>query len=164
MEVVNGSWAEIVEALAPEAGPRIIHQKTDVPYCLPCQLKETGFVGKTLARAIAQGLPTIGKQRSGNHLTTTTLLVFDMDSIKTVQLEQIKVRFMEASIAAACWSSHSIGAKPGIRCRIIVPVDNSLEAPYYSSAHHWTNDNILLGLADRTGASLAQCQGGGRVE
>jgi hypothetical protein len=159
MEVVNGSWPEIVEVLASESGPRIIHQKTDLPYFLPCQLKETELVGKTLARAIAQGLPTIGKQRSGNHLTTTTLLVFDMDGINAVQLEQIKARFKQAGIAAACWSSHSIGAKPGIRCRIIVPVDKLLEAPYYCSAHHWANDNILLGLADPTGASLAQCQG-----
>jgi hypothetical protein len=159
MEVVNGSWAEIVEALAPEAGPRIIHQKPDVPYFLPCQLKEAELVGKTLARAVAQGLPTIGKQRSGNHLNATTLLVFDLDSIKAVQLEQIKARFKQANIAAACWSSHSIGAKPGIRCRLVVPVDKSLEAPYYSSVHHWANDNALLGLADRTGASLAQCQG-----
>ena len=159
MEVVNGSWSEIVEALAPEAGPRIINQKTDVPYFLPCQLKEAELVGKTLARAIAQGLPAIGKQRSGNHLTPTTLLVFDLDSIKAVQLELIKARFKQAGIAAACWSSHSIGAKPGIRCRLIVPVNKSLEAPYYCSAHHWANDNILLRLADRTGASLAQCQG-----
>lgn len=158
-ELVDLSWSEILEALAPAAGPRIIHQKINVPYFLPCQLREAPLTGRTLNRAIAQGLPTTGKQRSGAHVTSASLEIFDIDGIEQHRLDKIKVSLETAGVAAACWSSHSIGKKPGVRCRLIIPIDRELKAPLYSSVHRWINDQILFGLADRTGESLAQCQG-----
>jgi len=158
-ELVDLSWSEILEILAPAAGPRIIHQKINVPYFLPCQLREAPLTGITLDRAIAQGLPTTGKQRSGNHVTSANLQVFDIDSIEQYQLDEIKAELEASGVMAACWSSHSIGKKPGVRCRLIIPIDRELKAPLYSSAHSWINNQILFGLADRTGKSLAQCQG-----
>lgn len=158
-EIVDVSWAEILEILAPAAGPRIIHQKINVPYFLPCQLREAPLTCRTLDRAIAQGLPTTGKQRSGAHVTSASLLLFDLDSIEQYQVDEIKAALEAAGVAAACWSSHSIGKKPGVRCRLIIPIDRELKAPLYSSVHRWINDQIMFGLADRTGESLAQCQG-----
>ena len=158
-ELVDLLWSEILEILAPAAGPRIIHQKINVPYFLPCQLREAPLTGRTLDRAIAQGLPTTGKQRSGAHVTSARLQIFDLDSIEQYQLNEIRAALEIAGVAAACWSSHSIGKKPGVRCRLIIPIDRELKAPLYSSVHRWINDQIMFGLADRTGESLAQCQG-----
>ena len=159
LEIVNSSWSALLESLAPEAGPRIVHLKTNVSYFLPCQLQEAPLIGKTLICAKAQGLLLVGKQRSGAHVTSSSLLLFDLDSIRADHLERIKAGLEQAGIAAACWSSHSIGVKPGVRCRLIIPVDHSLDAPLYSSAHQWANEHIMLGLADQTGSNLAQCQG-----
>jgi len=159
LEIVGSSWSALVESLAPGAGPRIVHLKTNVPYFLPCQLRKAPLIGKTLICAKAQGLPLVGKQRSGAHITSTSLLVFDLDSIHHSELTDIRAGLEQAGIAAACWSSHSIGVKPGVRCRLIIPVDHSLDAPFYSSAHQWANEHIMLGLADQTGSNLAQCQG-----
>jgi len=159
LEIVGASWSALLEFLAPKAGPKIVYLKTNVPYFLPCQLREAPLRGKTLSYAKLQGLPLVGKQRSGSHLTSSSLLLFDLDSIRVVHLERIKARLEQAGIAAACWSSHSIGVKPGVRCRLIIPVDYSLDAPLYSSAHQWVNEHVMFGLADQTGSNLSQCQG-----
>jgi hypothetical protein len=159
LEIIGSSWLALIESLAPESGPRIVYLKTHVPYFLPCQLRTAPLIGKTLISAKAQGLLLVGKQRSGAHITSSSLIVYDLDSITQNQLDDIRAGLEQAGIAAACWSSHSIGVKPGVRCRLIIPVDYSLDAPLYSSAHQWVNEHIMFGLADQTGSNLSQCQG-----
>jgi hypothetical protein len=119
------------------------------------------LVNGTLTKAQQLGLPTVGKQRSASHVTEAMMVIADLDGITEVQLAVIEKRLVDADLTYLVYSSHSFGRadKPGVRCRLVVPVDTSLDGADYKRAAQGLNLLMLDGLADQSGFALHQQQG-----
>jgi hypothetical protein len=78
-----------------------------------------------------------------------------------VQLTVIEKRLNDAGVTYLLFSSHSFGRadKPGVRCRLVVPVDIPLDSAAYKRAAQGLNVLMLDGLADQSGFALHQQQG-----
>ena len=126
----------IGDLIAPAGGPMIVADKAKALFFLPCGLKAAPLVGKTLERAIRDGLPVIGKMRSSSHVTSGAWAKLDGDGLSEDQLASAKAKLKLAGIAYLIYSTHSHGRadKPGIRCRIIVFFDKALEPLAYQRA------------------------------
>lgn len=126
----------ICDLIAPDCVPMIVAEKAKARFFLPCGLKVAPLVGKTLDRAISDGLPVAGKMRSSNHVTSGAWAKLDCDGLSEDQLESAKAKLNLAGIAYLIYSTHSHGRadKPGIRCRIIVFFEEALEPTEYQRA------------------------------
>ncbi|MCX7143796.1 MAG: hypothetical protein NT123_22680 [Proteobacteria bacterium] len=155
------SWPEYAGHIANVAGPRLTRKKEQAPYFVPCLLKDAPLVGRTLERACRAGLPLVGRQRSASHTTTARVIVVDLDGITAAQLARIEQRFQDAGLTYLIFSTYSHGRddKPGIRCRIMLPVDMAMVAACYRQVSEGLNALFLENLADQTGFALHQQQG-----
>lgn len=154
-------WLELMNTLAPVAGPVICADKHKLPYFTPGMLRDdVPLSGKTLARARERGEPEVGAMRSAAHMTDTTFIVFDFDDLTKAQLKTIGAQVLGRGRAGLMFTTHSHGRwdKPGIRVRLILPVDLRLDANAYRIAHEAMNAGLFSGLADRTGKSMCQQQ------
>ena len=154
-------WSHLGEQLATGKGPFVTPDKSIAPYALPCGLKDAPLVGKTLERAIRDGQPVIGKQRSGAHVTAATWLLFDLDGVAPDRCRDYLGRIVAAGVSFLFYTSWSFGRpdKPGIRARVSVPVDEAMGAQEYAAAHGGGNAAFFDGAADKTGSRLCQQQG-----
>lgn len=154
-------WPDLMCTLAPVAGPVLCAHKQKLPYFTPGILRDdVPLSGKTLARARDRGEPEVGAMRSAAHITDTTFIVFEFDGLKQDQLVTIGSQVIGRERAGLMYTTHSFGRadKPGIRVRLIIPVDLRLDANAYRTAHETMNAVLFSGLADRTGNSLCQQQ------
>jgi hypothetical protein len=154
-------WPDLMCTLAPVAGPVLCAHKQKLPYFTPGMLRDdVPLSGKTLARARERGEPEVGAMRSAAHMTDTTFIVFEFDGLKQDQLVTIGSQVIGRGRAGLMYTTHSFGRadKPGIRVRLILPVDLRLDANAYRIAHEVVNTVFFSGLADRTGNSLCQQQ------
>lgn len=154
-------WPDLMCTLAPVAGPVLCIHKKKLPYFTPGMLRDdVPLSGKTLARAREHGEPEVGAMRSAAHMTDTTFIVFEFDGLKQDQLVTIGSQVIGRGRAGLMYTTHSFGQanKPGIRVRLILPVDLRLDANAYRIAHEAVNTVFFSGLADRTGKSLCQQQ------
>ncbi|WP_416546069.1 hypothetical protein ACHEXK_10845 [Limnohabitans sp. DCL3] len=154
-------WPDLMCTLAPVAGPVLCAHKQKLPYFTPGMLRDdVPLSGKTLARARERGEPEVGAMRSAAHMTDTTFIVFEFDGLKQDQLVTIGSQVIGRGRAGLMYTTHSFGRadKPGIRVRLIIPVDLRLDANAYRIAHEAVNTVFFSGLADRTGNSLCQQQ------
>lgn len=127
-------------------------------------MKEAPLVGNTLKHAEQNGQPTVGKMRSKNHMTTARFLVIDIDGLPEESLAEFRLKLEQAGLSYFIYSSHSYGNpnKPGLRARLIIPVDGDLNIEDYSTAWHGFDHlylNGMAGEADPSGAHLYQQQG-----
>lgn len=158
------NWDELSNIVCPEK-PQIVEDKKDATYFLPCKLRETELVGKTLGKALTNGESTIGKMRSKNHVTQATFLVMDIDGIPEATMSKA-FRAMEANqVTYLYYSTHSHGRedKTGARYRMIVPMDRAVSGEEYTMA--WNGlDTIYfegqIAKADSSGSKMYQQQGG----
>ena len=72
-------WDELKKVVKPEK-PNVVADKKHGEYFVPTGLKVANLTGKTLETAQNHGRPTIGKMRSKNHVTTSTVLDIMADS------------------------------------------------------------------------------------
>ena len=160
-EISNLCWDHISRAVTSGGQPELIRVKEYGTYYLVCKTKNAPLVGKTLKKAQKSGAPTIGKMRSASHVTSTTILVIDLDGLTKNQIREILKKLKSHSLTFLCYSTHSFGRKdkPGIRCRLIVPVDMELNAAEYGRALRGAQKLLLDGLADENAFSLSQAQG-----
>lgn len=152
-------WDAYCERLAPSHGPTVTADKSRAIYVLPCLLAVGQLVGKTREKAIAHGRPAFGKQRSASHATEARAVLQEFDGIQCTQFESGIRGLKRAGVASLSYTTHSIGAKPGLRARVIVPVDKPLDTAGYAAAHAAINATFFGGIADRTGGRLSQQQG-----
>lgn len=102
--------------------------------------------------------------RSKSHVTAASNLVVDIDGIVESDFVNSLDKLKNDGIAFVTYTTHSNGdpAKPGMRARLIVPVDRPVGIDEYAAAwhgldqHYW---NGLAGKADSSGANLYQQQG-----
>ena len=154
-------WPDLMSTLAPVTGPVICTHKQKLPYFTPGMLRDdVPLSGKTLARARERGETEVGPMRSAAHMTDTTFIVFEFDGLKHDQLVTIGSQVIGRGRAGLMYTTHSFGRadKPGIRVRLILPVNLRLDANAYRTAHEAVNTVLFSSLADRTGNRLCQQQ------
>ena len=142
-------WPDLMCTLAPVAGPVLCAHKQKLPYFTPGMLRDdVPLSGKTLARARERGEPEVGAMRSAAHMTDTTFIVFEFDGLKQDQLVMIGSQVIGRGRAGLMYTTHSFGRaeKPGIRVRLILPVDMRLNANAYRIAHEAVNTVFFSGL------------------
>ena len=159
-ELDNTSWLNIRQYICPKFPVHIIVKKKG-KFFVPCLLKNAQLVGKTLKKAERNGYETVGKMRSKNHVTEASMLVFDLDGIarKKIHVDLIKIR--DDGLTCLAYSTFSNGdpEKPGVRVRVVVPVDRPLNIEDYALAWHGFNKRYFDGNADSSAANLYQQQG-----
>lgn len=160
--MVSGlGWSDLMSVLAPAAGPVLCADKHKLPYFTPGLLRnDFPLSGKTLERARERGEAEVGAMRSAAHMTSTALMIFEFDGLTRGQFGAVGAAVLGKERAGLMYSTHSHGHKdkPGIRVRLILPVDMRLDANAYRTAHEAMNDVLFSGLADRSGKSLCQQQ------
>ena len=134
--IQNALYETLVTNIAPHDGPVIVSYKDQAPYFVTCLLKETEFVGKTLERAIENGVSRVGLQRSAAHVTESAILVYDIDGIDQEAFSDLVNRLVLSGLTALIYSTYSFGLpeKPGVRVRILIPLDRALAQSQYSRA------------------------------
>lgn len=158
-QLFNVPWPELCAQLAPSSGPIVVPDKRRATYFLPCMLGIAPLVGQTRAKALAQGRPLFGKQRSASHVTEASWVVLEFDGIECAQFESGIRGLKRAGIACIAYTTHSIGLKPGLRARVVLPVDTPLDTAGYKAAHAAINARFFDGTADKSGGRLCQQQG-----
>ena len=161
VEEAEGGFEELCMSLAPPQGPTVSRDKGSVRYFLPTHLQKMPLVGKTRERALRQGLPLEGKQRSGNHVMAANMIVVDLDGLPGRQLKKVLLGLADADLAFLAYSSYSHGNpnKPGVRSRVVVPVDAPLDSVEYKKAASGLITLHFGGQADQSGTRLCQQQG-----
>lgn len=158
-EHVEMSFMQLVELVAQNI--TVCKNKANAPYFVLSRLRVGEYVGKTRERAIREGWPLEGKQRSASHMVGSTAIIADLDGITLKQLAEIKDRLKTAGLSYLLYSSHSYGRpdKPGVRARLIVPVDRVMGPIEYKVATKAFNHAFLAGRVDTSSCALAQQQG-----
>ena len=152
------SWNAFCETVAPISGPQVRSDKTRVTYYIASQLQDAPLVGKTLESAIANGQPTVGKQRSSGHVTTTTTLVLDCDGITDAELAQLREALTGFSYLMYSTYSHGDPDKPGNRVRVVLLLDRAVNRDEYALSHQVVCKVFGVPI-DATGKHLEQQQG-----
>ena len=156
-----GDFDALCQNLAPSLGPKVAHDKGSVRYFLPTHLKMAPLVGKTRERALALGQPLEGKQRSASHVTTANMIAVDIDGVSGGEFKGYLRGLGDAGLSFLAYSSYSHGdpKKPGVRSRVVIPVDAPLDRNAYSSVAGGLAAVYFGGQTDKSGAVLCQQQG-----
>jgi hypothetical protein len=147
-EIIEASFADVSSAICPDK-PQVLAEKGDADYFIPCALKEAPLIGNTLERAQKAGQSTVGKMRSKKHMTTATMLVIDGDGLPEGALNSALAAMTADGLSFLAYTTHSHGRedKPGMRVRVIVPVDHPLGDFDYRLAWHGFNARYFGGAA-----------------
>ena len=161
-EITDVPFSVIVANVAPVDDCLLIEDKDHAPYFVPCELRAAPFTGKTAERAAREGWGKIGKQRSGQHVCPSGILKYDLDGITQAVFVAIRAQVEAAEIAHLGYSTHSNGRadKPGVRARLLVPLDRALSQAEYS--HAWAGFAELMfpdATLDKSAANIHQQQG-----
>lgn len=159
-EVHKTPWGLVVHAVAPAHGPANVQDKDNAPYFITCALRIAPYIGKTLERAKANGSRLEGKQRSAGHVTPSDILAFDLDGVE--QLDDVIARIQTGNLTALIYSTHSHGRtdKPGIRARVLLPMDECLEGVAYERAWQGAAAQLFTGVeVDTSSRRIHQQQG-----
>lgn len=155
-------WDELKKLVKPEK-PNVVADKKHGEYFVPTGLKVANLTGKTLETAQNHGRPTIGKMRSKNHVTTSTVLVYDIDGLDKTSLKKIRRRMKKDGISNIIYTTFSHN-KDGLIChyRLLVPIDRQLSSEEYRHAWHGIDKYYFDGQiaeADSSSSNMYQQQG-----
>lgn len=148
------AWATFRQKICP-AVPKLVAEKKDALYFLPCLLRNAPLIGKTLERAEQNSEPTVGKMRSKDHVTESNVLIFDFDGIAASDFNGVR-QFLEAerlTYVAYTTYSHGRDDKSGLRLRLCVPIDKPADSDLYVSAWNAAAKLLIVGLQKDTPAT-----------
>lgn len=147
-EIVGVSFTTIAAVICPDQ-PAIVADKMYGSYFVPTALKEAAFIGTTLERAQQAGQPTFGKMRSKQHMTEASMLVVDVDGLSEEAFQAGLDAIANDGVTYLAYTTHSFGnpEKPGMRARIVVPVDRPLGDLEYRFAWHGFSARYFGGAA-----------------
>ena len=162
-ELNDVSWSGVTNLICPDT-PAIIADKKQGQYFVPCKLKDAPLVGNTLEAAKNTGLPTTGKMRSKSHVTESQILVVDVDGLSEADFNAGLTKMLGDGITFVAYTTHSHGRedKPGMRARLVIPLDREITIEEYDLAWHGADHKYWggkAGQADASGANLYQQQG-----
>lgn len=160
-EGANLAPIEVASLIASYEGPHATSDKHHAPFFVASTLKEAEFVGKTRLRAIAAGIPTVGKQRSGVHVVEGSFGKSDFDGITDEEAQKVRAYLDKHNIAYLLYTTHSHGreGKPGNRLRLIVFFDRPLPPDEYQRAVAALSVVLLGQSLDPSEARLSQQAG-----
>jgi len=154
-ELIGASFGELMEQVVPEQ-PQLNTDKDRLTYFVGCALKEAELVGKTREKAIKEGRPTSGKQRSANHVTAGKVVKLDFDGIEEATLKAVLAKLKALGLAYALYTTFSHGDKENIRARLILVLDRDLSPSEYPAAVLALSTLLLGKSLDPTEAYLYQ--------
>jgi hypothetical protein len=162
-EHLNISFGEATKIFCPKEAV-VLADKAQGTYFISCELQDAELVGTTREWAIKNGQPTVGKMRAKPHVTASTLVVVDVDGMQMAGFNASLQMLEEQDITHLAYTTHSHGRedKPGVRARIVIPVDRALTPDEYTIAWFGFDQFFLggqAGKADPSGARLHQQQG-----
>lgn len=162
-ELHDAPWDDVAQLVCP-ASPAQLANKDDGLFFVPCPLKEAPLIGNTLAAAAKNGHPQTGKMRSKQHVTEASLLVIDVDGLSESDFATGLANIERDGLTFLAYTTHSHGSleKPGVRVRIVTPLDRPADTEAYAAAWHGFDRqywNRQAGKADPSGAKLYQQQG-----
>ena len=162
-ELGDASWDDVAQLVCP-ASPAQLANKDDGLFIVPCLLKEAPLVGNTLTAATKNGQPKTGKMRSKQHVTEASLLVIDVDGLSEIEFVAGLAKMKADGLTFLAYTTYSHGSrdKPGVRARIVVPLDRPADTETYAAVWHGFDRqywNRQAGKADSSGANLYQQQG-----
>ncbi|MDP3818296.1 MAG: DUF5906 domain-containing protein [Methylotenera sp.] len=162
-ELENLAWPELSCLLAPNK-PKILADKKQGQYVVPCMLKTAEFVGNTREAAFQKGQSTIGKMRSKSHVTVARFLIMDIDGLSEDNLNAGFDKLKQDGITYLAYTTHSHGSeeKLGMRVRIVLLLNRPMNVEEYTQAWHGVDKRYFNGKAgefDASGANMYQQQG-----
>ena len=159
-ELVEGSFPVLINFIARDDSPILTTEKENAPYIVPCLLKSAALTPNTAAKTGR----TTGKQRSAAHMTRASFLVLDIDGVSREQFDKMCDALRANQISFLTYNSFSHGRpdKPGVRARLLVPVDRPLSPVEYPRA--WLGFDSLIcegeiAAKDSSGKAMYQQQG-----
>lgn len=159
-ELADATFGMLVHYIANADGPAIGANKDILPFFVPCLLKVAPLTQAMMDRT---GLME-GKQRSAAHVTTAAYLVLDVDGLTQAQFDALLDSLRKTGLTFLAYSTHSNGRedKPGVRARLMIPVDRLLPADDYAAA--WLGFDLIfcngaIAKADASGKAMWQQQG-----
>lgn len=155
----RGQTAAALAGLLCPVEPFVTSDKTRAPYALPCKLKESLLVGKTLAKAKARGLPLIGLMRSASHVTEGRWIKLDLDGISKQNTRELIEKLESLGIGYLLYSTHSHGFKPRNRLRLVLFLDRELPTADYKRASQGAALWLLGASLDTSEGALHQLAG-----
>lgn len=158
-ELTNITWAEFANTVAPIHGAQVTPCKKSSQYFIASALLNTKLVGKTLQANLMHGGDGYGKQRSKEHVTSSTASVFDIDGLDIDYIFTAKALLKELGISYLVYTTYSHMRDNDVRLRVVLPHDRNVDVHEYVLVHNWINHILFNGHADRSGSSLYQCQG-----
>lgn len=156
-------WNEVCKKVCPD-NPLVTENKKDAVYFVSCLLKDAPLIGNTFEFAKKNGEPLTGKMRSKHHVTESAMLLIDIDGFSEADLNAGLANIKSDGITYLAYTTHSYGSpdKPGMRIRLIVPLDKPVNTEGYAAAWHGFDRFYWQGKAskaDASGANLYQQQG-----
>jgi hypothetical protein len=147
-EIVAANFDAIASAICSDQST-LLADKINGRYFVPCALKEAPLIGTTLEKAQQAGQPTVGKMRSKQHMTEASMLVVDVDGLSEEAFQAGLDALAKDGLTYLAFTTHSYGnpEKPGMRARLIVPVDRPLGDLEYRMAWHGFNARYFGGAA-----------------
>lgn len=162
-ELKDARWEEVSRMLCP-VKPHILFDKNQGQYAVPCLLKVAPLIGNTLEIAKMKGASTIGKMRSKDHVTDASMLMTDIDGVSESDLMSCLDQLKAEGLTFVAYTTHSHGnpQKPGMRVRLIIPLDRAVTMEEYTAASYGFDQNYFsgqVGNADSSCAKMYQQQG-----
>lgn len=153
-------WSGVCDQLAPESGPTLRRQKSQLPFVLPCLLDQSvPYSGKTAERFPAGAC---GPMRSSAHVEsmTATWLIYDLDQSERPEVLAYLRGLRDRNVTFLAYTTYSNGApeKSGYRVRVAIPIDRAVKAAEYKRLHAAVNAWAFGDKADRTGERMSQQQ------
>lgn len=155
----RGITAAALAGLICPKEPFMTSDKSRAPYALPSDLKTAPLVSKTLVRAIAAGLPTVGTMRSASHVIDGAWLKLDLDGVSKDETRNLITRLDDEKLGYLLYSTHSHGFKPRNRLRLVLFLDRALPAAEYKRASHGAAVWLLGESLDSSEGGLHQLAG-----
>ena len=162
-ELINVIWDEVCKFLRPTR-PAVFYDKKTGTYVVPCQLQVALLVGKTLYAAQKKRISIEGKMRSKGHMTKASMVMMDVDGLSETVLIACLDNLKADGISFLAYTTFSHGAadKPGMRVRLVIPLDLPVGVEGYTIVWDALDKHYFDGRiseADPSGANLYQQQG-----
>lgn len=168
-ELAEVTWSEIVANVAPADDLVLAKCKEDATYFVPCSLRAAPYIGKTREKAIRESWSSLGgKQRSAAHCTASAILHYDLDSMTGEQWAAVLEKLNASGLTFLAYSTWSYGLaeKPGMRVRVLIPMDVALDQADYELAWWGAAELLFTDLTvpherilDTSAAKIHQQQG-----
>jgi putative DNA primase/helicase len=135
---VSGDWKRIASFIAPDS-PQVVEEKQQGQTFLPYALN--------------------GKARLKENASDTNLLIMDIDGCSEAEFLEARSKMERDGLTYIAFTTHSQGDKEGMRVRIVMPLNRTVNVNEYELLWKSINTKYFKGQADSSGSKVYQMQG-----